>query len=419
MWENADRRHQIVETLNTMAFDGDAPENLGATAMVTNAYLYTGDDKYRRWVLDYVDAWLERSRDNGGIIPDNIGPSGVIGEHRNGQWWGGLKGWSREHGAQGLLISVAIGAECAHLLTGDSGYLELMRAQTDALLERSKTGEDGDLLVPMRYGFTPRDPAGDASPEWRDFAKLGIYELSHLYHASMSERDRGTIARLRDGDPQRQWNDVSSQRDRRSGDAEYARFQYYDGLNPNWPLDIQDAELRFVTVMLQAMRQDPRDTREDHPGQPLAACTSRVPGATRLRLRGGQPTGAQGPDPGDYRGTAEHVQRWPAARQRPLLRCRRQQTGSAPRRRRAGRPVEARHDGPAVGEHQHDGQPPLDRPGRGIGEHQFTDARVLTRRGTASILNPLGWLAESKTTVESVVPVNGKYFAVELPPPRP
>jgi hypothetical protein len=415
-WENPERRHQVVETLNTMAFDGDVPENLGATAMVTNAYLYTGDDKYRRWVLDYVDAWLERSHDNGGIIPDNIGPNGVIGEHRNGQWWGSVKGWSREHGAQGLLISVAIGAECAHLLTGDSGYLELLRSQTDALLERSKTGEDGDLLVPMRYGFAPRDPAGDASPEWRDFAKLGIYELSHLYHASMSERDRETIVGLRDSDPQRQWNDVSSQRDRRSGDAEYARFQYYDGLNPNWPLDIQDAELRFVTVMLQAMREDPRDTEriiQDnhwppvHPEYPERldyACEAANP----LVLKGLTQVTTGAPQ-NIYNGGLQRgsVRYFDVDRNRPGLpldvaalvnQLKPDMTGlqlvntstTASRRLIVQAGV--------------------------FGEHQFTDARVLTSRGTASILNPLGWLAESKTTVASIVPVNGKYFAVELPP---
>ena len=42
--------------------------------------------------------------------------------------------------------------------------------------------------------------------------------------------------------------------------------------------------------------------------------------------------------------------------------------------------------------------------------------RVLARTGTESILNPLGWLAESKALSESVVRVSGRHFVVELPP---
>jgi hypothetical protein len=49
---------------------------------VTNVYLYTGDEKYKKWVLEYVDAWIVRINQNNGIIPDNVGLSVKIGEHR-------------------------------------------------------------------------------------------------------------------------------------------------------------------------------------------------------------------------------------------------------------------------------------------------------------------------------------------------
>ena len=77
----------------SIVLNGDIPNTLGATALVTNAYLYTGDERYKRWVLEYVDVWLDRMRRNGGIMPDNVGPTGQIGEQRGGQWWGGLYGW--------------------------------------------------------------------------------------------------------------------------------------------------------------------------------------------------------------------------------------------------------------------------------------------------------------------------------------
>ena len=36
---------------------GNHPLNLLATSMPMNAYILTGQEKYRRWLLEYVDAW--------------------------------------------------------------------------------------------------------------------------------------------------------------------------------------------------------------------------------------------------------------------------------------------------------------------------------------------------------------------------
>ena len=51
---------------------GDHFLNLVATTLPTNAYLLTGEPKYRRWIVDYMDAWLERMKQNGGIIPSFV-----------------------------------------------------------------------------------------------------------------------------------------------------------------------------------------------------------------------------------------------------------------------------------------------------------------------------------------------------------
>jgi len=71
---------------------GDTPMNMATVALVTNAYLYTGAEKYRQWVVEYMDGWVERTRQNGGILPDNIGLGGKIGESRKGVWRGGNYG---------------------------------------------------------------------------------------------------------------------------------------------------------------------------------------------------------------------------------------------------------------------------------------------------------------------------------------
>src|SRR5262249_22451097 len=72
---------------------GDHPQNLKATTLALNAYLVTHDEKYDRWLLEYVDAWRERMIANGNIIPTNIGLDGTIGSAADGHWWGGVYGW--------------------------------------------------------------------------------------------------------------------------------------------------------------------------------------------------------------------------------------------------------------------------------------------------------------------------------------
>jgi hypothetical protein len=106
---------------------------------LTNAYLYTGDEKYKQWVLDYVEAWMERIRQNKGIIPDNIGPTGKIGENRQGQWWGGFFGWTSRYSVHMIYGALTVAAECAQLVSADSRYLDLLRSQIDMLMKESVT----------------------------------------------------------------------------------------------------------------------------------------------------------------------------------------------------------------------------------------------------------------------------------------
>ncbi len=153
----------ILRALNERMMRGDVPLNLTATSLMVNAYLYTGDEKYRRWVLEYVAAWIERTRRNGGIIPDNVGLSGEIGEYTSGKWWGGYYGWRWPHGFFNLLESTTIAASNALLVSGDASYLELPRSQIDVVLKQSRL-ENGRRVVPHKhdergwYAYRPLDP---------------------------------------------------------------------------------------------------------------------------------------------------------------------------------------------------------------------------------------------------------------------
>ena len=61
---------------------GDHFLNVAATTLPTNAYLLTGDRKYRQWIVEYMDAWLDRMRQNGGIIPSHVDLEGRVGGAR-------------------------------------------------------------------------------------------------------------------------------------------------------------------------------------------------------------------------------------------------------------------------------------------------------------------------------------------------
>ena len=247
--DDPERRREILDLFDRVVLGGDVPTNLTAAGLVTHAFLFTGEDRYRRWVLDYAQAWIERIDANGGLVPDNVGPTGRVGEQRRGQWWGGLYGWSSRWAGDMNFGGLTVAAECALLLSGDAGYLELLRRPLLALLERARTTAEGRLEIPKRMG-----PEG-----WTEWAPPRLLQFAHLYHASMSAADRALIVRLREGDPGGDWNHVESLSDRRSQQAEHARFQYYDGPNPDWPEAILGADLAWCESHLERIQAEDRD----------------------------------------------------------------------------------------------------------------------------------------------------------------
>ena len=150
-WADDEVYASILKTMNERMVPGDVPLNLNATSLIANAFLYTGEDKYRQWVLDYLQAWMDRTQANGGLIPDNVGPTGKIGERMNGNWWGGYYGWRWPHGGRVMLEALCNAGCNATMLTGDPSWLDLFRSQADKLWEMRKV-EDGQIMIPNKYG---------------------------------------------------------------------------------------------------------------------------------------------------------------------------------------------------------------------------------------------------------------------------
>ena len=410
-YEDPKRRAEIVELFEKMVLQADTPNSLGAAALVTNAYLYTGDEKYKRWVLEYTEAWLDRMRRNNGIMPDNVGPTGKIGEHRNGVWWGGQYGWNHYQGYNIMFHSLTIAAECALLLTGDFGYLEFLRSQIQLMLENSITREDGQLIMPTRYGpdgwcYDP--PVGPSNDDI--LPKRGVYtgpipwrmqELAHLYHASMSTEDYELITRIRDGEVERDWNEIGDRGgEKNGGETEFARFQYYDGLNPDWPEKILSAEYRWAMEAFDKIRLDDRTVEEIvttnfFPPNPVftKGLTQVTMGAPQSVYNGGL-----------LRATVRYYDRDNA---RPGL----------------PRDVAALVDklgADAVGIQlvnlsNTETRNAIVQAGA-FGEHQFTGLKYRSMNQEELRQNPYLWLRSEREYTKKEIPVDGKYFAVELPP---
>ena len=239
---------KILKLMNERMMRGDVPLNLTGTSLITHAYLYTGEEKYRRWVLDYVEAWMERTRDNGGIIPDNVGLSGKTGECMDGKWWGGYYGWRWPHGFAHIIEPLTMAASNAMLLTGDAGYLELPRSQLDRIMDLGEV-KDGQLVVPNFHG----------DRGWYGERPLDPTCAIHLWFMSMAKEDAERLTRFPD---QMGWNAVADIRGK--GDYSHAApwFRYIQGKHPDYPGKIMGVQYAEIRRRLERMRNDHGDPAE-------------------------------------------------------------------------------------------------------------------------------------------------------------
>jgi len=137
---------------------GDHFLNLAATTLPTNAYLLTGEAKYRRWLVDYMDAWLARMRQNNGIIPSFVDLDGRIGGAGN-RWWGNAYGWGfspinpvtgqREN--RNRIGWALAGFSNALLVTGDMKYVDAWRSMIAAVNAHARVTA-GHMEYPTMYG---------------------------------------------------------------------------------------------------------------------------------------------------------------------------------------------------------------------------------------------------------------------------
>ena len=220
---------------------GDHPLNMGATLLGLNAYMLTGETRYREWVLEYIDAWTERTAKAGGMIPTNVGLDGKPGGEYAGQWWKGTYGWNftifdgeieRIAHRNTVTSGAWPGFSNAYLLTGDSKYIDVLRRQIDILYDHKKT-VDGRTLLPQMYG----DPKGyrfRGEPEFYHYTtNLFLDRLTEIYLWSMDRLDLSRIPRSEG------W------------------VAFLEGADPGYPVRALRQDLEYIRDRLERMRSDP------------------------------------------------------------------------------------------------------------------------------------------------------------------
>jgi hypothetical protein len=245
---------------------GDSPMNLSATTLALNAFMLTHDPRYKNWIIEYVDAWRERMRTNGGIIPSNIGLDGTIGGSCGGKWYGGVYGWGFtvidpktkrlvNRNNHHLALN---GFGNAYLLTGDGRYLDCWRKQIEAVNSHSRL-ESGQALYPHMHG----------DRGWYDYRperyQHGVMEL---YYWSMKDEDRERV-------PRSAWLDFLS------------------GKNPAFPESALHAEFATLRRKAAAMRLDHSTPDTRLSDDPMAYNPATVQALVQLML-GGLPLKHQG-----------------------------------------------------------------------------------------------------------------------------
>ena len=207
---------------------GDNCLNLAATTLAMNAYLLAHEAKYKDWLLGYMDAWLDRLKQNHGIIPSYIDLDGKIGGP-DGKWWGMAYGWGfspvnpvtgrREN--RHRIPRALVGFNNALLLSGDQKYVDAWRAQIEAVNANGRN-RDGRMEYPTMHG--EQGWYGWQDSPWN----IGALEV---WYWSMKPEDL-----------------------RRVGKEGW--IEYLQGNNPGYPESALNRDRQSIPQKLNAMRRD-------------------------------------------------------------------------------------------------------------------------------------------------------------------
>lgn len=251
---------------------GDTVVNLAATSLAVNAWLYGHREELHDWVLAYVDAWRERAAANGGVLPDNAGPTGLVGELHDGAWFGGHYGWTWPHGLHTIGAAATVAALNTVILTGSTERLDLARGllgtvmahavTTDRIATRGSLGpgwadrlgadeDTTELLVPYRHG-----PDG-----WFDYHPVPLEPVVWLDWIEHAAADRELLDRIRMSSTT-DWTAVRWFHDKEEQGHEAPWLEYLAGRNEDYPeraLDMAIGQVLRRLALIDEADDEPID----------------------------------------------------------------------------------------------------------------------------------------------------------------
>jgi hypothetical protein len=269
-----DNARRMGDAMQARMGHGDVVVNLAATGLAANAYAMTGDVRYRDWVVEYVGAWLNRARTNGGLIPDNVGLSGAVGEYVDGRWYGGLYGWTWPHGFYSIAMAAIVAASSATLVTRDTSWLDLGRLVVDHAFDLGafRDYDEASMTLPEHWVAQRTDLAarsatrsfviphrhGDAG--WFDWQPLAPMYPAALWAVSAAPSDYDRIERLRSVEAY-DWRTVVAFRSKEDAGHEAPWLRFLAGDNPTYPDEILAAAADVARERVARLRADRADLR--------------------------------------------------------------------------------------------------------------------------------------------------------------
>ncbi len=253
-----DQFAKLVKGMSDRMAKGDVPINLTAAPLIANAYLYTGDEKYVQWATDYLSRWEALTERNGGIIPDNVGLSGEIGEY-TGHWWGGYYGWVWPSGSH-IMRALLTGGKVATLLSGDDRWMNLARSQIAVLRANGFTDSTASLdpselrkrhlsdrmIEAIRNGV-PVVPWRHDDRGWYHYREEDPHLYLNLWFMSQSEEDWQHIERLAEAEKR-----VHG----KIGDSDLEWAYFVKGLNPGFPERALKSDLKLVAHKVAVIQSE-------------------------------------------------------------------------------------------------------------------------------------------------------------------
>ena len=175
------------------------------------------------------------------MIPSNVGLDGTLGGEHDGQWWKGTYGWNftifdgelQEIAHRNYFTAASFqGFANGLLLTGDQGYVDVLRKQMDLVLQAGRE-EGGQTLLPTMYG-DPRGYKFDGDPEFYRHQPVSYSDrLAEIYLWSMDPADLARVP-LED-EP---W------------------IAFLRGEDPDYPRRSMNADFEHIRKRLDLMRND-------------------------------------------------------------------------------------------------------------------------------------------------------------------